>query len=78
MTAARTSPFYWRNGYAQQLDWTNGQRSAKSRIVATKEMVAGQDYEPNDTPRTGSMRDGNNARKRRGELGARKMKEARQ
>ena len=42
--AARHSAFYWRDGYQQQIDWTEGKKSAVTRIVEAKEMVAGQDY----------------------------------
>ena len=39
--AARHSAFYWRDGYQQQIDWTNGKRAALSRIKTAKELVAG-------------------------------------
>ena len=72
--ATRTSPFYWRGGYEQKLDWTNGKKASETRIVANKEMVAGQDFELNNIPRTGSLRDSNMEMRRRGEVGRRKLK----
>ena len=72
--ATRTSPFYWRGGYEQKLDWTNGKKASETRIVANKEMVAGQAYELTDTPRAGSMRDASAVLCRRGDAGRRKMK----
>lgn len=38
--AARHSAFHWRDGYQQQIDWTNGKRAALSRIKTAKELVA--------------------------------------
>ena len=75
--ATRTSPFYWRGGYEQKLDWTNGKKASETRIVANKVMVAGQDFELNNIPRTGSLRDSNMEMRRRGEVGRRKWKEGR-
>ena len=74
--ATRTSPFYWRGGYEQKLDWTNGKKASETRIVANKEMVAGQDFEMNNIPRTGSLRDSNMEMRRRGEVGRRKLRES--
>ena len=74
--ATRTSPFYWRGGYEQKLDWTNGKKASETRIVANKEMVAGQDFELNNIPRTGSLRDSNMEMRRRGEVGRRKLRES--
>ena len=54
--AARTSAFYWRDGYQQQIDWTNGKRAALSRIKTAKELVADQSHEVADAPaKPGSM-----------------------
>lgn len=54
--AARTSAFYWRDGYQQQIDWTDGKRAALSRIKTAKELVAGQAHEVADAPaKPGSM-----------------------
>ena len=36
--AARHSAFYWRDGYQQQIDWTEGKKSAVTR----------QDLRPSD------------------------------
>ena len=56
LPAARTSAFYWRDGYQQQIDWTNGKRAALSRIKTAKELVAGQSHEVADAPaKPGSM-----------------------
>ena len=44
LPAARTSPFYVGRGYEPKIDWTEGKKSAVTRIVEAKEMVAGQDY----------------------------------
>ena len=74
--ATRTSPFYWRGGYEQKLDWTNGKKASETRIVANKEMVAGQDFELNNIPRTGSLRDHDMNMRRRGADGRRKLKGA--
>ena len=74
--ATRTSPFYWRDGYEQKLDWTNGKKSAVTRIVEAKEMVAGQAHELTDTPRAGSMRDASAVLRRRGDVGRRKLRGA--
>ena len=52
--ATRTSPFYWRDGYKQKINWSGRKKADETRIVANKEMVAGQDYELNNIPRTGS------------------------
>ena len=74
--ATRTSPFYWRGGYEQKLDWTNGKKASETRIVANKEMVAGQAHELTDTPRAGSMRDASAVLRRRGDAGRRKLRGA--
>jgi len=50
--AARHSAFYWRDGYQQQIDWTNGKRAALSRIKTAKELVAGQAHEMTAVPYT--------------------------
>ena len=50
LPAARTSAFYWRDGYQQQIDWTNGKRAALSRIKTAKELVAGQAHEIAELP----------------------------
>ena len=55
LPAARTSPFYVGRGYQPKIDWTEGKKSAVTRIVEAKEMVAGQAHELTDTPRAGSM-----------------------
>ena len=72
--AARHSALYWREGYQQQIDWTNGKRAALSRIKTAKELVAGQAHEMTDTPRAGTMRDASAVLRRRGDAGRRKMK----
>ena len=72
--ATRTSPFYWRDGYVQKINWSGRKKADETRIVANKEMVAGQDYELTDTPRAGSMRDASAVLRRRGDAGRRKMK----
>ena len=74
LSAARTSPFYWRDGYEQKINWSGRKKADETRIVANKEMVAGQDYELTDTPRAGSMRDASAVLRRRGDAGRRKMK----
>ena len=76
LPAARTSPFYVGRGYQPKIDWTEGKKSAVTRIVANKEMVAGQDFELNNIPRTGSLRDSNMEMRRRGEVGRRKLRES--
>ena len=48
--AARHSAFYWRDGYQQQIDWTNGKRAALSRIKTAKALVAGQAHEIAELP----------------------------
>ena len=75
--ATRTSPFYWRDGYEQKINWSGRKKADETRIVANKEMVAGQDYELNNIPRTGSLRESNMEMRRRGEVGRRKWKEGR-
>lgn len=75
--AMRTSPFYWRDGYEQKINWSGRKKADETRIVANKEMVAGQDYELNNIPRTGSLRESNMEMRRRGEVGRRKWKEGR-
>ena len=75
--ATRTSPFYWRDGYEQKINWSGRKKADETRIVANKEMVAGQDYELNNIPRTGSLRESNMEMRRRGEVGRRKCKEGR-
>ena len=55
--ATRTSPFYWRDGYEQKINWSGRKKADETRIVANKEMVAGQDYELNNIPCTGSLRE---------------------
>ena len=77
LPAARTSPFYVGRGYQPKIDWAEGKKSAVTRIVEAKEMVAGQDYELNNIPRTGSLRESNMEMRRRGEVGRRKWKEGR-
>lgn len=53
--AARHSAFYWRE-WKPRIDWTNGQRSAATRIKTAKELVAGQSHEVADAPaKPGSM-----------------------
>ena len=74
LPAARTSPFYVWRGYQPKIDWTEGKKSAVTRIVEAKEMVAGQAHELTDTPRAGSMRDASAVLRRRGDAGRRKMK----
>ena len=72
--AMRTSPFYVGRGYQPKIDWTEGKKSAVTRFVEAKEMVAGQAHELTDTPRAGSMRDASAVLRRRGDAGRRKMK----
>ena len=56
LPAARTSPFYVGRGYEPKIDWTEGKKSAVTRIVEAKEMVAGQSHEVADAPaKPGSM-----------------------
>lgn len=76
LPAARTSAFYWREGYQQQIDWTNGKRAALSCIKTAKELVAGQAHELTDTPRAGSMRDASAVLRRRGDVGRKKLRGA--
>ena len=75
--AARTSAFYWRDGYQQQIDWTNGKRAALSRIKTAKELVAGQAHEIIDAPLgRGALSQGYvPLGTRRGAVGRRKMQE---
>ena len=72
--ATRTSPFYWRDGYEQKINWSGRKKADETRIVANKEMVAGQAHELTDTPHAGSMRDASAVLRRRGDAGRRKMK----
>ena len=72
--ATRTSPFYWRGGYEQKINWSGRKKADETRIVANKEMVAGQAHELTDTPRAGSMRDASAVLRRRGDAGRKKMK----
>ena len=54
--AMRTSPFYWRDGYEQKINWSGRKKADETRIVANKEMVAGQSHEVADAPaKPGSM-----------------------
>ena len=53
--ATRTSPFYWRDGYEQKINWSGRKKADETRIVANKEMVAGQAHELTDTPRAGYL-----------------------
>ena len=76
LPAARTSPFYVGRGYQPKIDWTEGKKSAVTRIVEAKEMVAGQAHELTDTPRAGSMRDASAVLRRRGDVGRKRMKAA--
>ena len=74
--ATRTSPFYWRDGYEQKINWSGRKKADETRIVANKEMVAGQDYELNNIPRTGSLRDASAVLRRRGDAGRKKLRGA--
>ena len=74
--ATRTSPFYWRDGYEQKINWSGRKKADETRIVANKEMVAGQDYELNNIPRTGSLRDASAVLRRRGDVGRKKLRGA--
>ena len=76
LPAARTSPFYVGRGYQPKIDWTEGKKSAVTRIVEAKEMVAGQAHELTDTPRAGSMRDASAVLRRRGDAGRKKLRGA--
>ena len=76
--AARTSAFYWREGYQQQIDWTDGKRSARSRIKTAKELVAGQAHEIAEPPAAkGAMSAGYyQIGTRRGDVGRKKLRGA--
>ena len=76
--AARHSAFYWREGYQQQIDWTNGKRAALSRIKTAKELVAGQAHEIAELPAAkGAMSAGYyQIGTRRGDVGRKRMKAA--
>ena len=76
--AARHSAFYWRDGYQQQIDWTNGKRAALSRIKTAKELVAGQDHEIAELPAAkGAMSAGYyQIGTRRGDVGRKKLRGA--
>ena len=76
--AARHSAFYWRDGYQQQIDWTNGKRAALSRIKTAKELVAGQAHEIAELPAAkGSMSAGHyQIGTRRGDVGRKKLRGA--
>lgn len=76
--AARHSAFYWRDGYQQQIDWTNGKRAALSRIKTAKELVAGQAHEIAELPAAkGAMSAGYyQIGTRRGDVGRRKLRGA--
>ena len=73
--AARHSAFYWRDGYQQQIDWTNGKRAALSRIKTAKELVAGQAHEIAELPAAkGAMSAGYyQIGTRRGDIGRKKL-----
>ena len=74
--AARHSAFYWRDGYQQQIDWTNGKRAALSRIKTAKELVAGQAHGIAGPPAAkGAMSAGYcQIGPRRGDVGRKRMK----
>jgi len=76
--AARHSAFYWRDGYQQQIDWTNGKRAALSRIKTAKELVAGQAHEIAELPAAkGAMSAGYyQIGARRGDVGRKKLRGA--
>ena len=76
--AARHSAFYWRDGYQQQIDWTNGKRAALSRIKTAKELVAGQAHEIAELPAAkGVMSAGYyEIGTRRGDVGRKKLRGA--
>lgn len=76
--AARHSAFHWRDGYQQQIDWTNGKRAALSRIKTAKELVAGQAHEIAEPPATnGGMSAGYyQIGTRRGDVGRKKLRGA--
>ena len=78
LPAARTSAFYWRDGYQQQIDWTNGKRAALSRIKTAKELVAGQAHEIAELPAAkGAMSAGYyQIGTRRGDVGRKKLRGA--
>ena len=76
--SARHSAFYWRDGYQQQIDWTNGKRAALSRIKTAKELVAGQAHEIAELPAAkGAMSAGYyQIGTRRGDVGRKKLRGA--
>lgn len=76
--AARHSAFYWRDGYQQHIDWTNGKRAALSRIKTAKELVAGQAHEIAELPAAkGAMSAGYyQIGTRRGDVGRKKLRGA--
>lgn len=76
--AARHSAFHWRDGYQQQIDWTNGKRAALSRIKTAKELVAGQAHEIAELPAAkGAMSAGYyQIGTRRGDVGRKKLRGA--
>ena len=78
LPAARTSPFYVGRGYEPKIDWTEGKKSAVTRIVEAKEMVAGQAHEIAEPPATkGAMSAGYyQIGTRRGDVGRKRMKAA--
>ena len=78
LPAARTSAFYWRDGYQQQIDWKNGKRAALSRIKTAKELVAGQAHEIAEPPAAkGAMSAGYyQIGTRRGDVGRKKLRGA--
>ena len=75
--ATRTSPFYWRDGYEQKINWSGRKKADETRIVANKEMVAGQAHEIIDAPLgRGALSQGYvPLGTRRGAVGRRKMQE---
>ena len=78
LPAARTSPFYVGRGYEPKIDWTEGKRSAVTRIVEAKEMVAGQAHEIAEPPAAkGAMSAGYyQIGTRRGDVGRKKLRGA--
>ena len=76
--AARHSAFYWRDGYQQQIDWTNGKRAALRRIKTAKELVARQAHEIAELPAAkGAMSAGYyQIGTRRGDVGRKKLRGA--
>ena len=78
LPAARTSPFYVGRGYQPKIDWTEGKKSAVTRIVEAKEMVAGQAHELPAVPaKKGAMSAGYyQIGTRRGDVGRKKLRGA--